>query len=492
MPKAGGKSSSRDIKVSKAAVDEAFKALSNWGRWGKDDEIGTLNHITPAEIVAAAKLIRRGKVFALGIPLGNKGPQRGLFGKRWNPIHTMLATGTDALAGRQSGLLYADDALNMPIQSATHWDSLGHIFYHDKMYNGHHASAVDSNGLSKLGIEHAKDKLVGRGVLLDIARWKKVDTLKDGEGISNDDLDACAAAQKVEIRKGDFVHRAHRPDGSLPQAQGVGRLRRRRRAGPQVRELLLAAGQAGRRRVLGHLGRGGAAQRDQGRQPALALGGDPGHGPLHGRDVRPQGAGRGLRHGQDLRVLLLRRAAHDPRRHRLADQSAGHQVRGRRAAMKLGFFTMPIHPLDKDWRKSLREDREAFILADKLGFTEGYVGEHATDKAENITSCAMFIASLIDATKRIKLGTGTINMPNNHPAAIAANIAMLDHMLDGRFIFGISPGGLLSDAEVFGNLDADRNAMFLECDQPGAGDLGRRAALQHQGQILERSRSSGS
>jgi alkanesulfonate monooxygenase SsuD/methylene tetrahydromethanopterin reductase-like flavin-dependent oxidoreductase (luciferase family) len=130
--------------------------------------------------------------------------------------------------------------------------------------------------------------------------------------------------------------------------------------------------------------------------------------------------------------------------------------------MKLGFFTMPIHPLDKDWRKSLREDREAFILADKLGFTEGYVGEHATDKAENITSCAVFIASLIDATKKIKLGTGTINMPNSHPAATAAQIAMLDHMLDGRFIFGISPGGLLSDAEAFGNLDADRNAMFLE------------------------------
>jgi alkanesulfonate monooxygenase SsuD/methylene tetrahydromethanopterin reductase-like flavin-dependent oxidoreductase (luciferase family) len=118
--------------------------------------------------------------------------------------------------------------------------------------------------------------------------------------------------------------------------------------------------------------------------------------------------------------------------------------------------------LDKDWRQSLAEDRAAFILADELGYSEAYCGEHATDRAENITSSAMFIASLADATRTIKLGTGTINMPNAHPVATASQIAMLDHMLDGRLIFGISPGGLLSDAEAFGNLDADRNAMFVE------------------------------
>src|SRR2546421_7982544 len=131
-------------------------------------------------------------------------------------------------------------------------------------------------------------------------------------------------------------------------------------------------------------------------------------------------------------------------------------------AMKLGFFTMPIHPIDKDWRQALREDREAFLLADELGFSEGYVGEHVTDKAENITSCVAFIAWLAAATKQIRLGTGTVNMPNTHPAAVAASVAMLDHMLDGRLIFGISPGGLLSDAELFENLDADRMPMFLE------------------------------
>jgi len=130
--------------------------------------------------------------------------------------------------------------------------------------------------------------------------------------------------------------------------------------------------------------------------------------------------------------------------------------------MNLGFFTMPIHPPEKDWRLSLREDREAFLLADELGFTEGYVGEHTTDRAENITSCVAFIAWIAAATKQIKLGTGTINMPNTHPAAVAAGVAMLDHMLEGRLILGISPGGLLSDAELFGNLDANRNEMFLE------------------------------
>jgi alkanesulfonate monooxygenase SsuD/methylene tetrahydromethanopterin reductase-like flavin-dependent oxidoreductase (luciferase family) len=131
--------------------------------------------------------------------------------------------------------------------------------------------------------------------------------------------------------------------------------------------------------------------------------------------------------------------------------------------MKLGFFTMPIHALDKDWRQSLREDREAFILADELGFSVGLCGDHSTDRAENITSAMMFIATLTHATKNIRLGTGTVNMPNSHPVAVASQIAMLDHLLDGRLVFGISPGGLLSDAEAFGNLDADRNAMFLEC-----------------------------
>jgi kynurenine formamidase len=189
-------------------IEAAADTISNWGRWGDDDQIGTLNNIAPKDIIGAAGLIRRGKVFALGLSL--KEPiQSGLFGGRWNPIHTMLATGTDAAAGNQDEpfpyLRYADDAINMPCQASTQWDALCHIFLGDKMYNGYDARLVDVRGAKKLGIEHVRDKMVGRGVLLDIARFKGVASLDDGCGITRADLDACMAAQGVEVRKGDFV-----------------------------------------------------------------------------------------------------------------------------------------------------------------------------------------------------------------------------------------------------------------------------------------------
>jgi len=196
------------MKVNRAAIYEAAEKLSNWGRWGADDQIGTLNNVTPNDIVEAGRLIRRGRVFALGLSL--KEPiQSGLFGGRWNPIHTMLATGTDAKSGNQDNpapyLRYADDAISMPCQASTQWDALCHIFLDDKMYNGFDALLVDARGARKLGIEHVRDKMVGRGVLLDVARFKGVSWLDDGYAITIDDLNACAAAQQVEVRKGDFV-----------------------------------------------------------------------------------------------------------------------------------------------------------------------------------------------------------------------------------------------------------------------------------------------
>ena len=118
------------INVGKQAIAEAHKKLSNWGRWGNDDQIGTLNHITPQDIVAAAKLIKKGKAFALGIPLDQNGPQNGLFGGRWNRIHTMLGTGTDAVDGRQdetANISCADDAIDMPVQGGTDCGSVGQL-----------------------------------------------------------------------------------------------------------------------------------------------------------------------------------------------------------------------------------------------------------------------------------------------------------------------------------------------------------------------------
>ena len=130
--------------------------------------------------------------------------------------------------------------------------------------------------------------------------------------------------------------------------------------------------------------------------------------------------------------------------------------------MKLGFFTMPMHPPGRNYTQTLKEDREAVLLADKLGYCEAFIGEHITDVCETIPSCLTFIASVAHETKQIRLGSGTVNLPNNHPVQVASHVAMVDHLLEGRFIFGIGPGGLRSDMEVCGNLDSDRNAMFVE------------------------------
>mgnify|MGYP006273675531 CR=1 FL=1 len=130
--------------------------------------------------------------------------------------------------------------------------------------------------------------------------------------------------------------------------------------------------------------------------------------------------------------------------------------------MRLGYFTMPLHPLERNPTETLQEDRQAVILADKLGFYDAFVGEHLTDLAENVTNSMIFLATLIGETKTIKLGTGTSNLSHSHPTLIAAHAAMFDHLSKGRFIFGISPGALASDAEALGILDQDRNKMFAE------------------------------
>lgn len=130
--------------------------------------------------------------------------------------------------------------------------------------------------------------------------------------------------------------------------------------------------------------------------------------------------------------------------------------------MKLSYFIQPLHPIERDYRTILHEDLDSIILADKLGYEEALIGEHFTDLAEPITSCLMFIARLIPEVENIKLGSGVVNLPVYHPAMIAGHVAMIDHMLDGRFVWGIGPGGLPSDIEIFGNWEVDRNKKMVE------------------------------
>ena len=129
--------------------------------------------------------------------------------------------------------------------------------------------------------------------------------------------------------------------------------------------------------------------------------------------------------------------------------------------LSLGFFIQPVHPPGRNYRDVLREDREAIILADRLGYAEALVGEHLTDSAEPITSSLAFIASLADQCQSLTLGTGVLSFLNHHPVTVAAQTAMIDHLLDGRFLLGVG-AGVPSDWEALGNLHSDRNGRLVE------------------------------
>jgi len=194
--------------------EDALRTLAlqvrNWGKWGPNDEIGTLNYITREKVAAAAKLVTAGKVFALGIPLGRQGPQSGTRA-RFNPIHTMFRDGGDqprdaAGVAEMQGYGGSDDWVVMPLQCVTQWDSLAHVFDSGKMWNGYDASLVTSSGAAKNSIDKTKDKIVGRGVLLDVARHKGgAAPLPAGYAITVADLEATAAAQKVTVESGDIL-----------------------------------------------------------------------------------------------------------------------------------------------------------------------------------------------------------------------------------------------------------------------------------------------
>jgi hypothetical protein len=142
-------------KLTMADIHAAAERLKNWGRWGADDEVGTLNYTRPVDIVAATRLVQKGKVISLALPYDHRGPQGGKTKYpslgRFNPVHLMMRTGTDAYSGVLDSrkIRSADDVIMMPTQCGTQWDGLGHIFYGNHMWNGYDCRTVTSAGAQK-------------------------------------------------------------------------------------------------------------------------------------------------------------------------------------------------------------------------------------------------------------------------------------------------------------------------------------------------------
>ena len=241
-----------NIDVGRKAIAEATEKLRNWGRWGKDDQIGTLNHVDAGGHRAGGRIdphrqgVRarhaarppRPAIRAVGRALESDPHDAG----------DRHRCGGGPLR-QDAGHPLRDDAINMPVQSATHWDSLGHIFYDDKMYNGFDAREADSNGLRQAR-HRAHQEQDGRP--RRAARHRPLPRRSTGSRTARPSPMASStnAPRKPERRDQArrFRHPAHRADGALPQGEEVGRLCRRRRARREVRELLLVPGQERSRR----------------------------------------------------------------------------------------------------------------------------------------------------------------------------------------------------------------------------------------------------
>jgi len=188
-------------------LPEEFHALArkvnNWGRWGADDEIGTLNLITDEVRRAAAACIKTGRTFPLAIPLSGNGPQTGAVPGRINPLKTMIAV-NEPLLGDPGLFCSSDDVVTMALQCATHWDALAHVSYDNRLYNGFAASSITAHGAARCGIDKI-GVLAGRGVLLDVARAKGVDRLEPGYALRPEDLDEACELGKLAVEPGDVV-----------------------------------------------------------------------------------------------------------------------------------------------------------------------------------------------------------------------------------------------------------------------------------------------
>jgi len=195
------------------SAPEYFKELaarvSNWGRWGPDDQIGTLNLIDQAARLRGVAAVKDGAAFALGLPMSQaEGIQMGFVDGRVNPTRTMTSI-NDPLDGDPAWIAFSEDVVTFAMQCATHWDGLAHVSYGAGpdgavLYNGYPASTVTEAGASKLGI-HLVGAVVSRGVLLDLPRSKDLEILEPGYAITPADLDAACARGGLEVQPGDVV-----------------------------------------------------------------------------------------------------------------------------------------------------------------------------------------------------------------------------------------------------------------------------------------------
>jgi kynurenine formamidase len=183
-------------------------APHNWGRWGEHDKKGTANFLGPERIAEAAKLIRTGVAYSLARPIEKGGP---VHPGSSDIVHLYAYSGADFIAGTKLNdkiprFQGSDDYVFMPLQDSTQWDALAHCGYEDALYNGFWLGKVESYaGATRCSIHQPRETMIGRGVLLDLARHQDVERLPPGHAITADELDACAQAQGVEIRSGDML-----------------------------------------------------------------------------------------------------------------------------------------------------------------------------------------------------------------------------------------------------------------------------------------------
>ena len=184
--------------------DEIAARVRNWGRWGPEDELGTLNLIDEEARLRAAASVVSGRAFTLGLPLSaSEGIQLGFVEGRANPSLTMVKV-NDPETQDPGWVCFSEDVLTMGTQAATHWDALAHCSYAGVLYNGFPSESVTPEGAERDAV-HRLGSVVSRGVLLDVARALGRDVLEPGYPITPADLDAACDLAQVSLASGDIV-----------------------------------------------------------------------------------------------------------------------------------------------------------------------------------------------------------------------------------------------------------------------------------------------